>query len=329
MPLGKVITRHVVRIFFPHLYVENAIVPITQEMLARIYDEALKPAVDEVTPMSAGRWPINYEAALSGAKHKKTGQFHFGTIDVDDLRLPLFAQTLLAKLAAIPNCEDAYFLHEIRGVKGQAVHNPSDQDDRWDALNHVLESVDRGAISQDDWMVDVALEYGKPGHVVQWLKQGHLRLLRALLPSVPTDANLTKILNGTGFSLDRTAQLADFAGFRLVVPTAALADGLKYVNVYPTEKAQTSHLHPTFFSEHFASELIGARLAKLLADVDQMGKVYGPCRGQWDNAAAKGADANARLEIRVPLRLAGDVLTRLPDRVVAASTVSVPTWDWW
>lgn len=330
LPLGKVITRHIVRLFFPHLFRENTIVPIPKELLARIYNEALKPAIDEVTPMSAGRWPITYEAALAGAKHKRTGQFHFGSIDVDALRLPDFAETLLAKLADIPGCEDTYFLHEIRGIKGQSVHEPLDREGRWDALNHVLEFVDRGAISQDTWMVDVALEYGKPGYAMQWLPQGHLGILRALLPSVATSAHLIKILNGSGFTLDRAAQLLDFAGFRLVVPTAALIDGVWYMNVYTTDKAQTSHLHPTFFSEHFVRELIGElNLTKLLKDLVAMSKIYAACRGEWDNPDVKGSPGNARLEIRVPLKLAGDALTALPPRVVTAAMVAVPIWDWW
>ncbi|KZP14429.1 hypothetical protein FIBSPDRAFT_751853 [Athelia psychrophila] len=329
MALGKVITRHVVRVCFPHMYLENTVVPISQAMLGRIYDQALKPAVDEVSPMSAGRWPVTYAAALAGATHRRTGQYHLGSVDIDALRLPAFATAFLVKLAAIPGCEDAYFLHEIRGTKGQAVHNPADEDARWDALNHVLEAVDRGAISQDDWMVDVALEYGKPGHVMQWLQQGHLSLLRVLLPSVATDAHLAKIIQGSAFGLDRAADLADFCGFRLVVPRAALMDGVHYVNAYTTDKSQSYHLHPTFFTEHHPSELIGAPLEKLLTDLVEMSKIYAACRGKWDEPDVVGSPGNARMEIRVPLRLAGDALISIPAAVLAASTVAVPVWTWW
>lgn len=70
-------------------------------------------------------------------------------------------------------------------------------------------------------MVDVALEYGKQGHIMQWLQQGHLSLLCALLPSVPTDEHLTKILKGSGFAL--AAELTDFCRFCLVVPSPLLS----------------------------------------------------------------------------------------------------------
>lgn len=126
-------------------------------------------------------------------------------------------------------------------------------------------------------MVDVALEYGKQGHIMQWLQQGHLSLLCALLPSVPTDEHLTKILKGSGFALDRAAELTDFCRFRLVVPRPTLVDGLHYMNVYSTEKAQTYHLHLTFFSLHFASELLGLELEKLQKELVEMSKVYVAC----------------------------------------------------
>lgn len=101
------------------------------------------------------------------------------------------------------------------------------------------------------------------------------------------------------------------------------------MNVYSTEKAQTYHLHLTFFSLHFASELLGLELEKLQKELVEMSKVYVACRGDWLLPLATGSPSNAHLEICVPLHLAGDILTELPAAVVAASTVSVPTWTWW
>lgn len=327
--LGKVITRHVVRVCLPHMYLENAVVPIRSDLMARIYNEALKPTVDEVTPNTKGRWPMSYDSAMMGARDKRTGQLRFGSIDIDAPRLPRFARKFLAKLRNIAGCEDAYFLHEIRGIKGAGEHDPTDREARWDCLNHVLENVDRGVLKQDEWMVDVALEYSKRGHVMQWLIQGHLALLRALLPSVPTDVQLQRIMDRPGFSLDRAAQLGDLAGFRLVVPSsAARADNIVYVNVYPTDKSQTYALHPTCFRNHSAEELIGKALAKLQDDVKEMSAIYAGARGRWGEADS-GSPGNARIEIRVPLAGAGDVLQGLPANVVAASIVAVPTWTWW
>ncbi|KZP14420.1 hypothetical protein FIBSPDRAFT_751783, partial [Athelia psychrophila] len=264
-----------------------------------------------------------------GARDKRTGHLRFGSIDIDAPRLSRFGNRLLAKLQNIVGCEEAYFLHEIRGIKGVGEHDPTDTEARWDCLNHVLEAVDRGAIDTDEWMVDVALEYSKGGHVMQWLAQGHLGLLRFLLPSVPTDEHLQRIMDRRGFALDRAAQLGDLAGFRLAVPSAAArADGVTYLNVYSTDKSQTYHLHPSMFRPHYATELIGNALPKLRNDLDEMSKVYAAARGKWGDEDS-GSPGNARLEIRVPLRGAGDVLVQLPPNVVAASMVAVPTWTWW
>lgn len=334
MALGKVISRHVVRIFFPHMFKEHTVTPISPEMLGRIYNEAVRPAVHSVSPMAVSRWPITYALAIAGSRHHHTGLLSFGSIDIDNMDLEEFAKQLLANLDTIPECRDAYFLHEIRGVKGHAPHNPNVREERWDALNHIFEAVERDALDVDVWRVDVALEYGKAGYVMQWLKQSHLAIVRDMLPSGVTDERYTLLMNGSGFSLDLAAQLGDLAGFRLLVPTSFLVDEKEWIVAYTTEKAQTAHLTPGAFRTHYASELVGGRMAKLIKDVAEMAELYAACRGQWDPESGgpdpnSSAPGNARLEVRVKLRHAADCLTGLSAQLVASSTVAVPCWSWW
>ncbi|KZP30006.1 hypothetical protein FIBSPDRAFT_884653 [Athelia psychrophila] len=62
---------------------ENAVVPISTELLGCIYYEALKPAVDEIILHTKGQWPITYNSTMMGACNKRTGQLHFGSINID------------------------------------------------------------------------------------------------------------------------------------------------------------------------------------------------------------------------------------------------------
>ncbi|KZP28222.1 hypothetical protein FIBSPDRAFT_885821 [Athelia psychrophila] len=76
-------------VFDYHLYSsdENAVVPISTELLGCIYDEALKPAVDEIILHTKGRWHITYDSAMMVVCNKRMGQLHFWSIDIDALWL--------------------------------------------------------------------------------------------------------------------------------------------------------------------------------------------------------------------------------------------------
>ncbi|KAG2125256.1 hypothetical protein BD769DRAFT_1388531 [Suillus cothurnatus] len=128
LPLGKVQQCHVVRVFFPQLY--NADWPVgllPQDKLARIYDRCFSPTMMEVMPELRDKWPTTYAAAYAHSRNH-TGSLTFSSTDIPWYRLEEIATTLLDKLADLgPTFRDAYFGHELRGMKGATIHNGSNE----------------------------------------------------------------------------------------------------------------------------------------------------------------------------------------------------------
>ncbi|KAG1793321.1 uncharacterized protein HD556DRAFT_1238042 [Suillus plorans] len=168
MPLGKVQQRHVVRIFFPRLYsTEWPVDQLTQDKLALIYDQCLRPTMLEVVPESRDKWPTTYAAAYAQSR-SRTGSLAFSSTDIPWYRLEQVATTLLAKLADLgPGFRDAYFGHELRGTKGATIHNGRDEDERRLAMDDLFEHVDVDSLDPEQWHVDVALTIGVPGHLAR------------------------------------------------------------------------------------------------------------------------------------------------------------------
>lgn len=329
LALGKASGRHVTRMMFPRLYEEgNQDQTIPAYNLSRIYDEGIRPAVEAICNPRLSHWPASYASALSAAKDK-SGKLHFGTVDISVDLLPEFGRLLKENLDRIPKLQDVYFMHEVRGTKGATCHNPDDPETRWTFLAHELDFVDLDDLAPRNWYVDVGLEVHLPGHVLQWLEDAHLRLLKIGLPTqaVNLPESLSTLLNDKkNFKLDRVAQLKEFAGFRCQPGSKGQSDNIAYLNVYTTDKEPTYQLHAGSFRKHLASELLPFKSNQILKDVTEMIKVYGQCMGTEGRTANEGC---ARFEVRVELEHAAEVLPTMSSLTLRNSLVAIPVQLWW
>lgn len=327
--LGKAGLRHVTRMMFPRLYDESRPPSLPAATLATIYNVGIRPSVEQLCEARLSHWPPSYSAALSTAKDLH-GRLHFGTKDLSPNVLGQFAALLRQKLDNIPKLRSMYFMHEVRGTKGFTVHDPEDDQERWTSLERELDFLDFDNMDLKDWFIDVGLEVFLPHHVLQWLEDGHYKLLRFGLPKQGSNDPHTissLMLDKPKFATDRVAQLKEFAGFRCVPGAAGQADGVAYVNVYTTDKEPTYQLHKGSFRLHRASDLLpfsGGN--KLLKDVDEMSTVFGQCIGLDDRAPNEGC---ARFEIRVTLAATPQSLPSLPNRLLRSSLVAIPVDLWW
>ena len=328
--LGKTSTRHVTRMMFPRLYEEGSReLAIPSSTLARIYDECIRPAVQATCVSRLSHWPPSYGAALTNARDIR-GQLHFGTVDLPSELLNRFVTTLKTKLSQIPKLGDVYFMHEVRGTKGFTVHDPKDQEERWNSLQRELGFLDFNKITLEDWYIDVGLEVYLPNHVLQWLTDAHPRLLQFGLPKQAlADRNSLIRLSEDPrhFLTDLVAQLGEFAGFRCTPLTKGLTDGVVYLNVYTTDKEPTYQLHNGSFRKHSPSELLQVTSGeKLIKDVNNTMGLFGQCMGKEDRAPNEGC---ARFEVRVALSETPDALQTISNRLLLNSIVAIPVDLWW
>lgn len=338
MSFGKVANRSCIRVFFPrmyHLFNSNKIPAADIEL---IYNRCLLPIIRQLMPTHASHWPPSYEIALKTSRDR-AGRLHLGSLDIPAHILPQFATLYLETIETIrPYFRDAYFGHELRGWKGATAHNfATDDDQPDDEANFVYERVsglydltrvlNMQAIQEDQWLVDVGLEFGRPGKVVTWSSTGHLALVQHLLPDVP---NLERKFNRSkNYHVDHQMHLKDVAGFRWT--PGQNIETISYVQAYTTEKCVSYQLHEGIFRPRKASELLSKQAcAKLVDDLDEQSQILFACTGDDEQQPdVKPQEGCARVEVRVPLADANDILTEFSLELINDTMVQIPASQWW
>ena len=323
--------RQKVMLFFPHLYHADgrATAIITQEELAKIYNDCLRPTIEALIPQHIAHWPHSYQACLMASKDVRQ-QFHHSSMDIPADLLAEFAEQLLEKLGSITYFKDAFFVHEWRGTKGSTVHDPEDEDAVQTTLNKATEMLDWDAMEGqdlDEWWIDIGLEVRIEGKVMQWLERAHREVVEYCLPNL-NQLGVTKLLGSQKFKTDISALLYDLAGFRAEVHGPGKMDGICYLNVYTTDKSPTYQLHYGAFRRHKAADLLPDKIGHLIKDTDKLGELYDMCAGGGGHAIQEGS---ARLEVRIQMG-GGEVMTKLTDverELINATMVAIDCVDWW
>ena len=241
----------------------------------------------------------------------------------DDTRV---VREMRAKMELFPEFRDAFYIHDMRGVKGGSVHDPANVEDRKAAMNETCEYLAMDQIPPDQFYIDVGLEIRRPGHVVQWEYSAHNALVGALLPNAsPLDVG--EILERSSCRRDPNALLTDFAGLRVPPGRYGAADGVKYINIYTTDKSVHYQLHRGVFRKHSPEDLMPENLARLMKDVDMWTESLYECMGgDEDRSEQEGA---ARCEVRVPIAQYDAHLTGWNEEFVRRVVSAVPCRSWW
>ena len=335
LPLGKVANRSIVRIFFPRMYHRFDSSKIPSPDIELIYNASLRPIIQELMPNQATHWPYSYQVAMETSRDT-SGRLHLGSLDIPAHLLPDFASQFLRSVQELrPYFRDAYFGHELRGWKGATFHNLSnynippqnDLHERVSALDDLTRVLDMPAINPDQWLIDIGLEFGAPHHVVTWRSLGHSALLRHLCPNI---RNLDRVLERSKtFYIDHQMHLKDFAGFRWT--PGQNAPPIHYMQAYTTEKSVSYQLHEGLFRQRKPLELLSDRpCGRLLHDLEKQSKILFSCTGDNPNHHQTGPQEGcARLEVRVRLSDANDILTDFPRDLINRTMVQVSARYWW
>ena len=211
--------------------------------MATLYNTCIRHTVEVCIPQALTRWPVNYKSEMWRAQ-RHSGHRAFQAIAVSTNDLPHFTETLLRRIESeLPWGANAFFLHETKGVKNTTGHNPTDANEMQSAIDHLLEDLNINAIQEDDWHVDIALEYRLPGppgvddNVLLWRQDTHWLLVQILTQE--SDQRAQRRVASSAYTSDLTAQLTDVAGFRLRIPRGVGPWDVKYVNCYTTDKSHT------------------------------------------------------------------------------------------
>ncbi|KAG9308264.1 hypothetical protein JVU11DRAFT_12151 [Chiua virens] len=347
LALGKVANRSVIRVFFPRMYRAFDSNKISRPDIELIYGRCLRPIIRRLIPNQATHWPPTYNAAVETSRDR-AGRFHIGSLDIPAHLLPEFSAAYLESIQTLrPYFQDAYFGHELRGWKGATVHNldpDADEDqpdedqpdeaegdfnaihERVNALNDLTRVLDMDAINQDQWLIDIGIEFGVPDQVVTWRSLGHESLVHYLIPELEHPARA--LGRSKKYYIDNQMHLKDLAGFRWT--PGSHSDTIHYVQAYTTEKAISYQLHQGIFSLRKPSELLTHRVrTKLIKDLQEQSQIIYTCTGDDDNEDSVPQEGCARLEVRVLLSQADQILRRFPRNLLNLTMVQIPAPHWW
>lgn len=326
MSLGKIDRRHITRIFFPWFCEKGENPAIRTEMRTYIYEKCLRPAILHVDPFNQSRWPITYGEAMKLYRDEK-GQFHFGSIDLPPRFLHEFSTKLLELLQKHERLKDAFFLHEMRGMKGGTHYdNAADPAARKKAVEFVFRDLDFSRLTEDDWFLDVGTEFSCQGFVLQWLTVGHRYVLQTALPSASPEQISAILQSSQQFKLDIAAQLGDLGGFRSEPGSRGAKDKVSHLITYQTDKAATYQLHNGIFKRRKAWNVLPGWDKKYWKKMEWIAQTFETCAGDTERSPL---ESNARLEVRVPLSKAYGALLDFPESVARQSIAAINPQVFW
>ncbi|KIJ57725.1 hypothetical protein HYDPIDRAFT_103939, partial [Hydnomerulius pinastri MD-312] len=323
MAFGKVANRHAVRLFFPRMYRAGQPPLIPSATLEMIYNKCLHPVIMDIMPNQATHWPVNYAAAMTLYRNN-AGHLQLGSLDVPSMLLHDLCNNLLTNLHNThPTLRDAYFGHELRGWKGATAHDGFNEDDRQEGLEAMTSVLDLNAINPHAWHLDVAIEYGIPSRVVTWRAQGHRALLQYLLP----DTDITKLMKSKNFFEDNVMHMNDVAGFHCETKSFGRDAKISYIQAYTTEKSVSYQLHNGIYATRKPQDLLSkAGLQKMIKDLDTISTTIFACAGNRQEPSQEGC---ARLEVRIPLSEANNILHNLHEDIIRECVIQIPASHWW
>lgn len=325
MPFAKVGSRGTCNIAFPALYGSTRRGVIARPLCVIFYEQVLRPVLLEVDLDHIGHWPPSYHAAEE-LKRGKNGQYHFGSVPLPVHCLEGVVRGMKAKMEEIPSFKGAFYIHDLRGVKGESIHNPGSAPERKHALNETCAYLAMTRVPRDQFFIDVGLEIRRPGHVVQWDGSAHAALLREVLPNT-TPEQVDLLLGNHACLRDPNALLSDFAGLRIAPASRNIGDDVVYINIYTTDKTVHYQLHHGVFQKHKCEDLLPHRISHVMDDVDRWTKCLYDCMGGDDNHEEQvGA---ARCELRVPMSKYETVLLGMEEDVVNRVVAAIPARTWW
>ena len=325
MCIAKFDTHHSVRAFFPELYDDARTSPqLTQGEMTDFYEKGFRPAIDYLD--NANEWPTSYDNAMFRSRGKD-GRLGFETKLLPGW-LSMWLGDIIRDKLKENRCRMYYgmvFLVQIRGVKNSRRHNPDENQ----APVALRDFITQNHLDVDDMMdpanavyVDVALEASSSyfGDCFSWRTDKHFDVLKNVLRITDAHAERLSSVGSGQYSRDLTSHLPGVSGGRHRLGRSAQGPyNARYLQTYPTCKALTYRLDKGHFAKFITpSDILNGKAPAFCANLYDL----------YRNAASSNASA-ARVEVRVSIGSANEVLLDMDDDFFRQALVAFPKSVWW
>lgn len=320
--IGKWGIHNMMRALIPGLYDGQTRTPfLTQEEQRLFYEQGLLPAVRELCQDRSNEWPASYTDEMFRARG------HNGTFSFQSKMIPSWSvKDLGPKIrsmltdAGISWGKGIVFLHQIRGVKDSSLHSVS-ADAASQALQEFLrkESLDGGLVGS--WWIDVGLQVTSiDKDSLAWRTDSHGSIVQEIFRHGVDEAARLSSIGSSKYARDMTSHLPQVSGCRISPGVQGRGRyEVAYCQLYTTDKSVT------YRPEH-------GHHGKYITCADAIkGKSEDFIQGLYDlySNAINQNHAQARMELRVPVQYATEVLLELDEDVIRGGLVSFPSVEWW
>lgn len=299
------------------------------------YDHAIYPAARLVAPSRMAEWPSNHVVALQGSRNDKGHLVsRSNLIAAKDVRV--FGEAILEACNTNPNlswAKDAFFIHQVKGVKGAFSIDVdkaelNDDEEGWSRqanMDTFMESIDYDFSDDtfDQAFIDVGLEFSMQGHVLHWDQNAHRDVVDFVIENMEAASQLTK-QGHKGYWCDYASLLTGTAGFRAIIPPCTNPNcwDATYVQAYCTDKHLSTSAEKGSVAKH-------VRVLDILLDSPAYKKTIGEILEQCNSAVNNKLSANARLEVRVPLKHGCEVLPYMNADTMKSCLLVYKSSTWW
>jgi hypothetical protein len=286
------------------------------EEQAVIFDAGIRPAIAQLLPENVQNWPATHHDAVWRARNHQRG-LQYGTIPVPNWLVEDLGPAIRERLEGQhPWTQDMVFMVQMKGVKEATRHNPTVAMAA-QQLDQLLQPLN---IHDGTWYIDVGLELSQQGLAYIWRSDGHRHILANMLPLALNRATSATDPNSWGYQQDLSAHLMDLSGCRVDLRGGERGQNLvEYVQLYTTDKATTYHLERGRHSKHMTGTMaLDGNPPRFIESL----------YGVFQNAC-QSIDVAARIEFRVPLAAARQVLLGMDNAAMSQGLVVLPRVDWW
>ena len=312
-----------IRVLFPALCADGRSPSLTQEEQKTFYEQGFRPAVVDLLGASAADWPPDYESEMFRARGHG-GKLSFITKVLPEWHVRDLGDKIRKYLSEndVSWGDGLVFLHQIRGVKNSSQHTPF-QEDGEVALEEWL---DENYLRMDDlllgeWWVDVGLQISSENReCLAWRTDSHFHLVEEVLEIPQHRAHQITKITSSKYVRDLTSHLTAVSGCR--ISPGARSEGrfsVKYFQLYTTDKSITYRQDGGHHGKFITCPDILAGKAETYCE--NLYRVY--------LAAIEDNFSLARVEVRVPIGKATEVLLGLQARTIRQWLVSFPRVVWW
>ncbi|SJL18187.1 uncharacterized protein ARMOST_21765 [Armillaria ostoyae] len=327
--LGKLGHHCAVYLLLPNLAQSgnNETLPVTVEQYKIIY-EAFRETSGRLEPMIEARNPPTYtsKAFSAGIGISRTIREMTELIRGEAVGgfMEDFSETLVRK--AEEWGAGHRFLIQWRGIKMLTAHDPQDEPGRCTALRRAI-GADPQVFSApgNDVFVDVALELAVKGGAVLWRSDGHAVALQKLFAVHRTTAQQFTRFGYSNYHRDTCAHLTAIAGCHITSNSKPLGPyRASFLQLYTTDKSLTYDMRTRNNAKFVTTEDLMKKPPDNLTYNMFMTQIH-----DMFTDTAESNDVHARIEARVPLEKAKQVLAEAKPEDFEDLVYCHRREDWW